>query len=136
MLKKQIIMKYSLSFYKITLILIVTINCQCLFAQEAKTTVTQDAKFEKLLIEKRKISSSSNTDDRFRIQIYNGDNENAKKTLQNFKKEFKLHDVTILFNTPTYKVVVGNYKTRIEAERNLSEVRKIYKNALLIRPRG
>ncbi len=105
-------------------------------AQETKLSVSQDPRFEKLLLEKRKINASSNAEDRFRIQIFNGDNENAKKTLQNFKKEFKEFDATIVFNTPSYKVVVGNYRTRIEAERNLADVRKIYKTALLLRPRG
>jgi hypothetical protein len=119
--------------YSIFVLIFFTLN---LFSQETKTVLNQDPKFEKLLNEKRKINSSLIADDRFRIQIFNGDNENAKKTLQNFKKEFKLFDATILFNTPTYKVVVGNYKTRIEAERNLVDVRKIYKNALLIRPRS
>jgi len=129
-------MKRRSAFYNFYIILVFSLFTQYLFSQEVKTTVVQDAKFEKLLNEKRKINSSLSTDDRFRIQIFNGDNENAKKTLQSFKKDFKLFDATILFNTPTYKVVVGNYKTRIEAERNLADVRKVYKNALLIRPRS
>jgi hypothetical protein len=38
------------------------------------------------------------------------------------------------FSTPNYKVLAGNFKTRIEAERNLIEIRKKYKNVLLIKP--
>jgi hypothetical protein len=33
-------------------------------------------------------------------------------------------DGTIIFNTPNYKVWVGNYKSRIEAERNLIDIKK------------
>ena len=43
-------------------------------------------------------------------------------------------DATIVFNTPNYKVWVGNFKTRIEAERYLIEIKKKYKNVLLIKP--
>jgi hypothetical protein len=36
-------------------------------------------------------------------------------------------DGTIIFNTPNYKVWVGNYKSRIEAERNLIDIKNISK---------
>jgi hypothetical protein len=51
-----------------------------------------------------------------------------------FKQEFKEIDATIVFNTPNYKVWVGNFKTRMEAERNFVEIKKKYKNVLLIKP--
>ena len=105
-----------------------------LYAQEDKTTLTQDPKFEQLLAEKRKINSSITVNDRYKIQVYNGDSETAKKTLVDFKKEYKNFDGTIVFSTPTYKVWVGNFRSRIEAERNLTEFRKKYPNALLIKP--
>lgn len=103
-------------------------------AQEAKITVNQDPKFEQLLNEKRKINSSITVNDRYKIQIFNGDSENSKKTLINFKKENKSIDGTIVFSTPMYKVWVGNFKTRIEAEKNLQTLKKKYPNAFLIKP--
>lgn len=110
---------------------IVSINMN---AQEAKITVTQDSKFEQLLNEKRKINSSITVNDRYKIQIFNGDSENAKKTLVDFRRDNKSFDGTIVFSTPTYKVWVGNFKSRIEAERNLAEIKKTYSNAFLIKP--
>lgn len=103
-------------------------------SQEKNIKVTQDPKFEQLLNEKRKINSSLTVNERYKIQIFNGDSENAKKMLQDFKKEFKTLDGTIVFNTPTYKVWIGNFKTKIEAERNLADLKKKYPNALLIKP--
>jgi uncharacterized protein YxjI len=96
------------------------------YSQEAKVSVSQDPKFEQLLNEKRKINSSITINDRYKIQIYNGDSENSKKTLLDFKRENKNIDATIVFSTPLYKVWVGNFKTRIEAEKNLSELKKKY----------
>ncbi len=87
------------------------------FSQEAKVSVSQDPKFEQLLNEKRKINSSITINDRYKIQIFNGDTENSKKTLLDFKRENKNIDATIVFSTPLYKVWVGNFKTRIEAEK-------------------
>ncbi|MDR6969201.1 hypothetical protein J2X31_003228 [Flavobacterium arsenatis] len=104
------------------------------YSQNEKVTVTQDSKFENLLSEKRRINSSITINDRYKIQIFNGDSENSKKTLNEFKREFKNLDATIIFNTPYYKVWVGNFKTKIEAERNLIALQKKYPNALLIKP--
>jgi hypothetical protein len=104
------------------------------FSQEAKSTISQDPRFEQLLAEKRKINSSITIYDRFKIQIFTGDAENSKKTLTEFRKTNKSVDATIVFNTPIYKVWVGSFKTRIEAEKKLQELRKKFPNAFLIKP--
>ncbi len=103
-------------------------------AQDKNILVSQDPKFEQLLNEKRKINASLTVNESYKIQIYTGGSENAKKTLNEFKQEFKDIDATIVFNTPNYKVWVGNFKTRIEAERNLANIKNKYKNVLLIKP--
>ena len=97
-------------------------------------TLEQDPNFEQLLNEKRKINASITVNDRWKIQIFTGDNENAKKALLAFRKEIKTYDATIVFQTPVYKVWVGNFKTRIEAERNLKELKIKYPSAFLIKP--
>ena len=102
--------------------------------QVAKVSINQDPKFEQLLNEKRKINSSITINDRYKIQIFNGDSENSKKNLTDFKRENKNMDATIVFSTPQYKVWVGNFKTRIEAEKTLNDLKKKYPNAFLIKP--
>jgi len=127
-------MKYFPSIEPILALSLLCILSQKMVAQEGKMTVTQDPKFEQLLNEKRKINSSITINDRYKIQIFNGDSENSKKTLIEFKKENKDLDATIVFSTPMYKVWVGNFKTRIEAEKNLNTLKKKYPNAFLIKP--
>lgn len=113
---------------------LLSINCLNLSAQNNNVTLNQDSNFEQLLNEKRKINSSITINDRYKIQIFSGDSENARKTLSEFRKEFKNYDGTIIFSTPNYKVWVGNFKSRIESERNLAELKKKYSSALLIKP--
>jgi SPOR domain len=103
-------------------------------AQDQNLTLNQDPKFEQLLNDKRKINTSINTNDTYKIQIFSGKSEEAKKTLSDFKREYSNIDGTIIFNTPNYKVMVGNFKTRIEAERNLAGIKKRYKSVFLIKP--
>ncbi|MBC7523793.1 MAG: SPOR domain-containing protein [Flavobacterium sp.] len=96
--------------------------------------VNQDPKFEQLLNEKRKVNSSIYVSGCYKIQIFNGTSDESKKALVEFKKENKNQDATIVFSTPYYKVWVGNYKTRIEAEKNVLLLRKKYPNSILIKP--
>ncbi|MEZ4838423.1 SPOR domain-containing protein [Flavobacterium sp.] len=117
--------------YSLFLLVLLFINYE-LKAQSV--TIEQDAKFEHLLNEKRKANASLTVNDRWKIQIFTGNNENSKKELISFKREYKDFDATIVFHTPVYKVWVGNYKTRIEAERNLKELKEKYPNAFLIKP--
>ena len=104
------------------------------FSQDRSVTLSQDAKFEQLLNEKRKINSSLIANNRYKIQIFNGDNATSKKHLIEFKRDFKQYECTIVFNTPIYKVWVGSFKSRIEAERNLEILQKKYPKAFLIKP--
>ncbi len=128
------LMNVLTNFSFFTLFLFCFINSQKTFSQEQTITVNQDVKFEQLLNEKRKINSSITINDRYKIQIFNGDSENSKKALTDFKRDFKNYDATIVFSTPLYKVWVGNFKTRIESEKALNEFKKKYPNAFLIKP--
>lgn len=104
------------------------------FCLAQNVTVKQDATFEELLVEKRKYNSSLRVNEFYKIQIFNGTMEESKKLLLQFKKDNPNYDATIIFNTPTYKVWVGNYKTRIEAEKNSIVLKKKYPNLFLIKP--
>ncbi|MEC5164333.1 hypothetical protein RCH18_000049 [Flavobacterium sp. PL11] len=115
--------------------LFITLATFTVNAQVANINIKQDIKFEQLLNERRKNTISPPTDENYQIQIYSGDSQKAKLTLNEFRQEFKDVDATIFFFTPNYKVWVGNYSSRIEAERNLVNIRKRYSNVHLIKPK-
>lgn len=104
-------------------------------AQENTISIKQNPKFEELLNEKRKFNSSITVNERYKIQIFSGSSEGAKKALYDSKKDFSTLDATIVFNTPNYKVWLGNFRTRMEAEHHIIDVKKKYSNALLIKPK-
>jgi hypothetical protein len=97
-------------------------------------SIKQDPKFEQLLNEKRKINAVLNINESYKIQVFTGNSENAKKSLNLFRQEFADIDATIVFNTPNYKVWVGGFRTRIGAEKALSEIGTRFKNVILIKP--
>lgn len=134
MYKNHHFMKISLLNKTFQAIIVFSLWNSNLYAQDEKVSVSENPKFENLLKEKRKINASITVNDIYKIQIYNGDSETSKKILNDFKRDFLSFDGTIVFYTPAYKVWVGNFKTRIEAERNLMHFRKKYPNAFVIKP--
>ncbi|MCL9768925.1 SPOR domain-containing protein [Flavobacterium sp. HXWNR69] len=106
----------------------------CTYGQHNKTTLIVDQKIDQILKEKRRINSGLFLNEAYKIQIFYGNSEDSKKKLNEFKKEFNELDGTIIFNSPNYKVWVGNFKSRIEVEKALTDIQKKYPNALIIKP--
>ena len=103
-------------------------------AQDGKTNISVDPKIDQLLKEKRKLNTGLFLNEGYKIQIFYGNSDESKKKLQEFKKEFKDLDGTIIFNSPNYKVWIGNFKTRIDVERAMVDIKKKYPTALIIKP--
>lgn len=120
----------KLIFYSFSL----CISSSYIAAQDRNINIKQDPKFEQLLNEKRKANASNSVNEYYKIQIFSGNSETAKKKLKECKQDFQDLDGTIVFNTPNYKVWIGNFKTKIEAERHLIDVKKKYPNVFLIKP--
>jgi hypothetical protein len=110
------------------------LSTQNIFSQTKKSNIEQDEKIEKLLLEKRKNNSAITINDKFKIQIFFGNIEESKKALISFKKDFSQADGTIIFSNPSYKVWVGSFKSKIEAEKALITIKKKYPSAVIIEP--
>lgn len=69
----------------------------------------------------------------YRIQIYAG---NSLSEAKEHKAEFlKSYDIpaAIIFEAPNYKVRIGNYTNRFEANRDLMIVKDHYADALIVK---
>jgi hypothetical protein len=103
-------------------------------AQNYQISVEQDPKIETLFLEKIKSNNTNNLNDRYKIQIFSGDNSNSRKVLNDFKSKYKQIDATITFQTPNYKVLVGSFFNRIDAIRCLDLIKNEYPNSFIIKP--
>jgi hypothetical protein len=127
-------MKTLKKFRTFSILLVTLLTTQSIFSQTKETSIEQDEKIKKLLLEKRKNNSGITINDKFKIQIFFGNIEESKKTLLAFKKEFPLLDGTIIFSNPSYKVWAGSFKSKIEAEKSLINIKKKYPSAVIIEP--
>lgn len=124
-------MKFSPSFSVLFIMFLTLLSSNNLTAQ---TQIEQDSRFEQLLNEKRKINSSITTTDKYKIQIFYGDSQQARKVLADFKRHFPEIDGTIIFSSPNYKVQVGNFKTKIDADRTRAMILEKFPDALVVKP--
>ncbi len=98
----------------ISIMTLITINS---FAQKAKLTVNNDAYLDTAIqknIDKNKIA---NIIDGYRIQLFSGserNNANALKT--KFLKLYPETPAYLIYQQPYFKLRVGDYRTKIEAQ--------------------
>tara|TARA_B110000977_G_scaffold201599_1_gene297150 strand:- start:2160 stop:2561 length:402 start_codon:yes stop_codon:yes gene_type:complete len=70
----------------------------------------------------------------YRIQIYSGALDQTEELLINLDESFTEWPKSIDFESPSFRLRIGAFKTRLEAERNLIAVRKKYPAAVLLKP--
>ena len=65
----------------------------------------------------------------------NVDIDMAQREKQNFLNLFDEWPAEIVWNTPNYKVWVGNFVNRLEADRAWAKIKKEYMNAIIFQPK-
>ncbi|MCE2614054.1 SPOR domain-containing protein [Flavobacteriaceae bacterium D16] len=101
------------------------------YAQQGTVTIEQDPKIDRL-VELYKITNSQA--DFYTIQIGFGNYEEAEELKSLVSIDFPQWTPQIIFDSPTYRVRIGRFRTKLEAERKFLEVRKKYPAALILKP--
>ncbi|TKG92348.1 SPOR domain-containing protein [Puteibacter caeruleilacunae] len=98
--------------------------------------ITQDARIDSLVqlhIEKNKQRGAING---YRLQIFStsgvGARERARTTKANYLKNYPEHDIYILFKSPDWRVRVGNFRSKTEALKVKSDIRRDYPDAYIV----
>ncbi|TPN86064.1 SPOR domain-containing protein [Aquimarina algicola] len=102
--------------------------------QEATVTINQDPKLKALLDIKSKMEKDGEFSDRYKIQLYYGNLKKANEIIKSARQDFEQWDSSLQWETPNYKVWIGNYRTRLEADRALKEIREKFPNAFIFKP--
>jgi len=126
-----------LPIIKTTLTVIITLLLSNFsFSQEAEVQIIQSNKLEKALKERKKLLSKEELRTHYTIQVFAGDIEAAQKNLKECKQEFNEVKSQIHYETPYYKVWVGKFRNRLDADRTLLTIAEKYPDALVIKPRN
>lgn len=100
-------------------------------AQEGKVTIDQDKDISTLLEYKKDL----NTVDLYKIQVYQGNRTGAETAKSQFAALYNEWPITMEYETPNYKIWVGNFRSRLEADKALIKIKKNYYNAFIFKPK-
>ncbi len=111
----------------LTLVLTFTIG---IFSAIAQSNFTENKDITSLIKKKREYNKHSGTG--YRIQLYNGLERKAKSLRYRFQVEYPGVYTKIKYDQPDWKAQVGNYKTRLQADRALNKIREKFNGAIVI----
>ena len=104
------------------------------FSQSDKYNLKNDSKFDSILKIKKRVDKKIFDENYYSIQVFSG-GYNLGDSISKYVNEKYLGDsIYFYFETPNYKVRIGKYKSKIEAEKKLKEIKKEFKSAFLFKP--
>ena len=104
------------------------------FSQSDKYNLKNDSKFDSILKIKKRVDKKIFDENYYSIQVFSG-GYNLGDSISEYVNEKYLDDsIYFYFETPNYKVRIGRYKSKIEAEKKLKEIKKEFKSAFVFKP--
>jgi len=103
---------------------------------ELKGIVVQDPAIDALVMKHIRINDHFQTIDGFRVQLFSDSGNNSKNKAHAVYNAFVLKypetGAYLSFISPNYKVRVGDFRTRLDAQRFLLELAVDYPNAFIV----
>jgi len=125
-LKKNYTMRFLSRKKHISLVLILLITSGALFAQ------SEASKIEDLITQKKTYNKQNKNTVVYKIQLYNGSETEAYKIESNFKSIFPEYKTTIIYKQPEWKTQVGDFETKLEADRVLLLIKEEFSGAIVL----
>lgn len=124
----------NLRTYKVFIIFILTFLFHQKSVAQINVIENADQKTIDLLLE-RKMSQNNQFSlyTNYSVQLKNGLKEEAEAVYKEFTSQYPQVDATIIFANPKFKVVVGNFKNKIEAENLLQKISSMYPDAFVVK---
>ena len=108
--------------------------CSITFSQSDKYNLKNDSKFDSILKIKKRVDKKIFDENYYSIQVFSG-GFNLGDSISKYANEKYFGDsIYFYFETPNYKVRIGKYKSKIEAEKKLKEIKKEFKSAFVFKP--
>ena len=100
-------------------------------AQQGTVSIEADPGIDRLLNIYKEARANA---DYYTIQVGFGTYDDAEELKDEVSMVFPEYEPNIVFDSPTYRVQIGKFSNRLEAEKKYLEVRKKFPAALLLRP--
>lgn len=83
---------------------------------------------------KAELSKKSELKEFYRIQLHSGSRSEAEKIIKEFNANESQFESDIIYETPNFKVWVGFFRNRLDAERIFKDLKEDFPKAMIIKP--
>ncbi|MEX6627001.1 SPOR domain-containing protein [Tenacibaculum pacificus] len=111
----------------LTLTLSLTIG---VFSTKAQEKHNKNKDIASLIVKKREYNKRNGTG--YRIQLYNGLETKAKSLRNRFQIEYPGVYTKITYDQPDWKAQVGDYRTKLQADKALNKIREKFNGSIVI----
>lgn len=127
-----------------TAISIVTFLCwffPAVAQNQGTVTIVKDPGIDSLIarrleLKREEAGTTRVTAEGYRVQIFSGnDREKAYREQAKFKSQYPSLNTYISYTQPNYKIRVGDFRTRLEAEKFMNQIRDSYPTRFIFQER-
>tara|TARA_R110001583_G_scaffold34345_4_gene115477 strand:- start:774 stop:1145 length:372 start_codon:yes stop_codon:yes gene_type:complete len=93
---------------------------------------SENNQISNLIEKKRSFNKQNKNSTVYKIQLYNGNETQAYKIRSDFQSEFPEFKTAIMYKSPEWKTQVGNFETRLEADRILLIIKEKFAGAIVL----
>ena len=93
---------------------------------------SEDSQIQELISQKKAYNKKNKNSTVYKIQLYNGNEREAYQIRSNFNTSFPDYNVKIMYKSPEWKTQVGNFNTRLEADRILNIISEKFAGAIVL----
>ena len=105
-----------------------------LISQNATITINENDKIPEILALKKNLEADNKLTVGFTIQLYYGELKEANNIIREYRNNYDSWPASIEYETPNYKVWVGNFSSRLEADRARLEIKDKFPSAFILKP--
>ena len=127
-------MRY-LTKYKLLIFLSFLTLCQLTAigqTKEGTVRIESSAHIDEMVAQKKDYNKTVETLQGYKIQIYYGSEKECYEVKDEFSSLFSDIATSIIFSTPQWKLQIGNYRTRLEADHAMVNIKKEYPAAIVL----
>lgn len=99
---------------------------------EGDLQIKTSAKIDAVVAQKKQFNKNLKSIKGYKIQLFYGSEKESYKIKGEFKALFPEISTKIIFSSPQWKVQVGSFKTRLEADKALIPIKKEYPGAIIL----
>lgn len=93
---------------------------------------SENEKINDLIEQKKDFNKNNKSSIVYKIQLYNGNEKEAYKIRSNFNALFPEYETKIIYKSPEWKTQVGDFNTRLEADRVLNIIQEKFAGAIVL----